>query len=84
MLNTSDWKKIKESNQALATAIALRGYCVTSEDMDGLLAIDPNIRLLVICGLNRFICFAHQLREKMREVNADPNNYVRYVSLPCT
>ena len=68
----------------ILSVIKDRGGFIIDADMKWLLLHCPDRMVLVRCNLDRFLCKVSEVMARMEMVKANPDNYVRDVSLPTT
>lgn len=78
-------ERIARSNPGLAKALDDRGGFIIDSEVPALIAIDPQLNVLVRCGNNRFVCPVIELAGMFRVINDGKHkdyDYVRDVSIP--
>jgi hypothetical protein len=78
-------ERIAQSNPNLAKDLDERGGFILSTEVPALIAIDPQLKVLVRCGNNRFVCPIIELAGLYRVISEGKHkdyDYVRDVSIP--
>jgi len=57
------------------------GFIANNEELLEVIADNPNHEVLIRANLNRVVVKAFQVVTKMKEINAEENNYVRDISV---